>query len=220
MLPRGGPDHKRMGEEYRASLRDGHDVWVLGEGRIEDVTTHPATRAMVDAYAAWYDRHFDPAWRATLFTLPAAKGGRRPLAFDIPETAQDLRRIGRAVSAVSLLTGGNMTHTPGYGALIALGLLDTLKTLDLSAGEIANAAAYRDELVRSGRFLTFSAGAAPIGFRYRRDEAERAAIKVVRERDDGLVISGKVGMHTSSPASRRPSAAAATAPPSARPCST
>ena len=189
----------RTGDEYRASLRDGRDVWVLGEGRIEDVTTHPATRAMVDAYAAWYDRHFDPAWRETLFTPEAAPGERRPLAFEVPETIDDLRRIGRAVSAVSFLTGGNMTHTPGYGSLIALGLLDTLKGMDLSAGEIANAAAYRDELARSGRFLTFSAGAAPIGFRYRKDEAERAAIKVVREQDDGLVISGKVGMHTSSP---------------------
>ena len=189
----------RTGEDYRSSLRDGREVWILGEGRVEDVTTHPATRGMVDAYADWYDRHFDPAWAETLFTPPDGDGQRRPLAFEVPASVEALRRSGRAISAVSFMSGGNVTHTPGYGALIALGLLDTLKAMDLSAAEVAHAAAYRDELARTGRFLTFSAGGAPIGFRYRPDEADRAAIKVVRERDDGLVISGKVGMHTSSP---------------------
>ena len=189
----------RTGNDYREGLRDGRHVWILGEGRVDDVTTHSATRAMVDAYADWYDRHFDPAWREMLLTSPDGDGESRPLAFEVPGTAEQLRRLGRAISAVSFLSAGNVTHTPGYGALIALGLLDTLKTMNLSQAEIAHAAAYRDDLARSGRFLTFSAGGAPIGFRYRPEEHERAAIKVVRERDDGLVISGKVGMHTASP---------------------
>ncbi|MBV9967876.1 MAG: 4-hydroxyphenylacetate 3-monooxygenase, oxygenase component, partial [Alphaproteobacteria bacterium] len=51
----------RTGAEYREVLRnDGRRVWVLGEGEVEDVTTHPATAAMVEEYVAWYDRHFDP----------------------------------------------------------------------------------------------------------------------------------------------------------------
>ncbi len=188
----------RTGSEYRESLRDGREVWILGEGRVDDVTTHPAARAMTDAYAEWYDRHLDPAWGDTLLTQPG-EGDRRPLAFELPASIDQLRRLGRAISAVSFLSGGNVTHTPGYGALIALGLLDTLKIMDLSAAEIGNATSYRDDLARTGRFLTFSAGGAPLGFRYRAEEQDRAAIKVVRERDDGLVISGKVGMHTSSP---------------------
>ena len=52
----------RTGAEYRKSLRDGRRVWVMGQGMIDDVTTHPATRAMVDEYVAWYDLHFDDAW--------------------------------------------------------------------------------------------------------------------------------------------------------------
>jgi aromatic ring hydroxylase len=47
----------RTGAEYREALRDGRRVWVIGEGLIDDVTVHPATRATVDEYAAWYDRH-------------------------------------------------------------------------------------------------------------------------------------------------------------------
>ena len=55
----------RTGADYRESLRDGRRVWVLGEGVVEDVTTHPATRAMVEEYVAWYDRHFDPSGRTS-----------------------------------------------------------------------------------------------------------------------------------------------------------
>ena len=52
----------RTGADYRQSLRDGRRIWVMGDGLVDDITTHPATRAMVDEYSAWYDRHADPAW--------------------------------------------------------------------------------------------------------------------------------------------------------------
>ena len=57
----------RTGADYREALRDGRKVWVLGEGKVEDVTTHPATSAMVEEYVAWYDRHLDRAWQDVLF---------------------------------------------------------------------------------------------------------------------------------------------------------
>ena len=60
----------RTGAEYRDSLRDGRKIWVVGEGRVDDMTTHPATRAMVDYYVAWYDRHFDPEWQDVLLMPP------------------------------------------------------------------------------------------------------------------------------------------------------
>ena len=189
----------RTGAEYKESLRDGRKVWVLGVGPIDDVTTHPVTRGMVDEYAAWYDRLSDPEWADVLLTPPDAKGRRRPLAFEIPKTAQDLRRLGKAIISVHFLTGGNMTHTPGYGALIALGLLDTLKMMNISETEIENCARYRDDLALRRRFLTFCTGGPPIGFRFREDEKERTPLTVVKETDAGLVLRGKVSMHTSTP---------------------
>jgi 4-hydroxyphenylacetate 3-monooxygenase len=83
----------RTGAEYRESLRDGRNVWVMGEGRIDDVTTHPATAAMVDEYVAWYDRHFDPDWQDILLTKPDTNGERRPWAFETPTTSDHLRVI-------------------------------------------------------------------------------------------------------------------------------
>ena len=189
----------RTGAEYRESLRDGRNVWVLGEGPVADVTTDPSTSAMVDEYAAWYDRHFDAAWQDVLLTPPDGGGRRHPLALTPPETPAGLRRLGKAVSAVHFLTGGNMTHTPGYGALIALGMLNVLKRLDNSSEEIGAAEAYLESLSESGRFLTFAGGGPLIGTRLRQDESERVALRLVSETAEGVVVTGKVQMHTSTP---------------------
>ncbi len=185
--------HKlRTGAEYREALRDGRKVWVVGEGQVEDVTTHPATRAMVDEYVAWYDRHFDPAWRGRITT----KDGL-PWGYLAPRTSDDLVAMGRCFSATTFLSAGNITHTPAYGHLIALGILGEVQDSQLAPRQIDNAEAYRQGIVRTGRFLTFSSGAATIGQRMSPDPAERAALRVVRETDSGLVVRGKVGMHTS-----------------------
>src|SRR6185369_14041736 len=77
----------RTGGEYRQALHDGRRVWVVGEGLIEDVTLHPATRPMVDDYVAWYDRHLDRAWQDVVLTPPDERGERAPWAFALPRTA-------------------------------------------------------------------------------------------------------------------------------------
>ena len=189
----------RTGAEYRESLRDGRDVWVLGEGAVRDVTTDPSTSAMVGEYAAWYDRHFDPDWQDILLTPSDGNGHRRPLAFTPPKTSADLRRLGKAISAAHFLTGGNMTHTPGYGVLIALGLLNSLKRLNQSSAEIEAAEAYLESLTESGRFLTYASGGPPIGTRFREAESERVALRLVSETAEGIVVTGKIQMHTSTP---------------------
>ena len=187
----------RTGAEYREALRDGRRVWVMGEGLIDDVTVHPATRAMVDEYVAWYDRHLDPEWQDILFTPPDGHGARRPWAYLLPTSVADLRGMGRSFSATTFLSAGNITHTPAYGNLIALGILDAVQQRNVSAEQVANAAAHRDMIARTGRFLTFSAGAATIGYRLREDPAQRSPLTLVRETDAGMIVSGKVGMHTS-----------------------
>jgi aromatic ring hydroxylase len=181
----------RTGADYRKSLRDGRQVFVLGEGKVDDVTTHPATQAMVGEYAAWYDRHADPAWQATLFD---ASG---PLDYRVPRTSQDLVRMGKCFAATTFLSAGNITHTPAYGHMIALGVLHAVGLHKARPEQVGHAEAYRAEIARTGRFLTFAAGAAPIGFRLREDPADRVALKIVGRSDAGVVVRGKIGMHTS-----------------------
>ena len=85
----------RSGADYREALRDGRRVWVMGEGRIDDVTTHAATRAMVDAYVAWYDLHFEADWQDIALRPADARGERTPWAYVVPKSSEDLRGMGR-----------------------------------------------------------------------------------------------------------------------------
>jgi aromatic ring hydroxylase len=189
----------RTGAEYRDSLRDGRKVWVIGEGRVDDITTHPATRAMVDYYVDWYDHHRDPAWQDILLTPPEANRACMPLAFVVPQCADDLRRMGRSFAATIFPTAGNVTHTPAYGHLIALGILDAVQRRHPAPDQVATAAKYRDLLARTGRFLTFSSGGATIGYRFRQDPNARVSLRLIKEMEAGIIVRGKVGMHTSVP---------------------
>jgi aromatic ring hydroxylase len=187
----------RTGAEYRAALRDGRRVWVMGAGMIDDVTTHPATRAMVDEYAAWYDLHSASDWREIALAPPDCHGQSVPWAYVAPKTADELAGMGRFFSASTFLSAGNITHTPAYGHLIALGLLCSVEERGASADQLKHATGYRETIASTGRFITFCGGAPTIGYRMREDPADRAALKIVHETDAGLVLKGKIGMHTS-----------------------
>jgi aromatic ring hydroxylase len=182
----------RTGSDYRTSLRDGRRVWVMNDGLVEDVVAHPATSAMVEEYVTWYDRHFDPAWREILLTETGAPVWSLP-----PRSAADLRQIGRSYSATTFINAGNITHTPAYGHLIALGVETAVRAYGKFPEQIDNATEYRKSVGASGRFLTFSSGQATIGYRMRSDPATRNALRIVKETPEGLHLSGKVGMFTS-----------------------
>jgi aromatic ring hydroxylase len=188
----------RTGAEYRETLRkDGRKVWVLGEGRIDDVTTHPATATMVEEYAAWYDRHFDPGWHDILFAPATPERERTAWAYLLPKNSDDLVGMGRFFAKTIFLSAGYITHTPAYGHLISMGILTTVQEHNVVAEQIAHAAAYRELIASTGRFLTFCSGAQPIGFRLRENPADRTALKLVRETDAGVILGGRLGVHTS-----------------------
>jgi len=187
----------RTGAEYCEALRDGRRVWVMGDGWVEDVTAHPATRAMVEEYAAWYDRHFDPDWQEVLLSPANAAGERAPWAYVLPKTVEHLIGMGRSIAKTTFLSAGNITHTPAYGNLIALGVLTAAQAHNSSRENIGEAMAYRELIARTGRFLTFCGGAPIIGQRMQPDPRDRVALKLMRESDAGIVIRGRLGMHTS-----------------------
>jgi aromatic ring hydroxylase len=172
---------------------------VVGEGPVHDLTTHPATRAMVEYYTEWYDHHHDPAWQDILLTPPETTQERMPLAFVVPQCADDLRRMGRSFAATIFPTAGNVTHTPAYGHLIALGIVDAVQRHNPTPEYVATATKYREWLAATGRFLTFSSGGATIGYRFRQDANERVSLRLINETEAGIVVRGKVGMHTSVP---------------------
>jgi aromatic ring hydroxylase len=187
----------RTGADYREALRDGRKVWVMGAGPVTDVTTHPATSALVEEYALWYDRHGDPAWQETLLA-PAVDGERTPWAFVLPRTDKDVIGMGRSFAKTLFLSAGNITHDPAYGNLIAMGVLSAVEAQNGAASPQADKArTYRDGIARTQKFITYCGGAPVIGTRLRPDPQDRVALKIVRETDAGVVITGRLGMHTS-----------------------
>src|SRR6185503_5984268 len=68
---------------------------------------------------------------------------------------------------------------------------------NVSREQIAYATDLRESIARTGRYLTFSAGSASIGFRLRENPADRVALRLVKETDAGVVVRGKIGMLTS-----------------------
>src|SRR5690348_3517593 len=134
----------RTGAEYREALRDGRRVFVMGGGRVDDVTTHPATAAMVEEYVRWYDRHREPEWADTLLAPPDAAGKRVPVGYTLPKSSDDLVRMGRCFAATIFLSAGNITHTPAYGHLISLGIAIAAQEYGAPAAQIAHALAYRE----------------------------------------------------------------------------
>jgi 4-hydroxyphenylacetate 3-monooxygenase len=55
----------RTGDEYRAGLRDGREIWIDGK-RVLDATAHPAFKPVVDLKARMYDMAHEPVWAAVI----------------------------------------------------------------------------------------------------------------------------------------------------------
>ena len=91
------------GAEYRNERK----VGIAGEGAVEDVTTHPTLRAMVDEYVAWYDRHFDPAHRPQR-TLSDVLGGCCGIA--ILKARPRMSEVLRIVPGFSLVAAPMVPH--------------------------------------------------------------------------------------------------------------
>ena len=68
----------------------------------------------------------------------------------VPRSADDLVRMGRCFAATCFETAGNMTHTPAYGHMIALGALHAVGLRNDLAQQVANAEAYRAKIAPTG----------------------------------------------------------------------
>ncbi len=186
------------GDEYKRSLQDGRKVWIFGEGDIADLTVHPATAGLVDEYACWYDRHSDPEWADKLL-IDSGAGVRKPAGLMIPASSDDLVAMNKSIYAQAFVGAGNVTHTPAYGALIALGVLDSVEIIgEGNGGRPDVARVYRNKLEEEGLFLTLTGGASVLGDRFRAPD-DQSALRIVKETDAGIVVSGRTGMHTSTP---------------------
>ncbi len=181
----------RTGDEYRAALRDGREVWIDGES-VPDVTVHPMFRPLVDVRARIYDLQHDPATSGTMTWHDEASGEACAIGLKLPLTREDWERKRRAVDAVMWDIGGVVTRV-GDETIGEMWSLwdgkDFLNEIDPRFGD--NIERHIHEAVRCDPFHV-SANTDPKGDRSRRPQEQDPdmLVHVVRETDAGIVIRG------------------------------
>ncbi len=144
----------RIGIPRRRCATDG-EFSSLVKGRSRTSRRIPPRAPWWSNTSLWYDRHFDPAWQDVVLTPASANDERTPVGYMVPRSADDLARMGRCFAATCFLSAGNITHTPAYGHMIALGVLHAVGVRNASPQQVPNAEAYRAHIARTGRFLDF-----------------------------------------------------------------
>jgi 4-hydroxyphenylacetate 3-monooxygenase len=180
----------RSGKEHLQSLRDGRVVYVGGE-RIDDVTTHPWFRAAAQTVAGIYDLKADPAHREAM--TYEEDGGRHSVYFLKPKTREDLQKRSNGHRRIAEFTYGMFGRSPDHVASFVTGMA-------MKPDALPKPFAYADNLqkyyrhIRDNDVYVVYAVVPPQAARnpefYHKKNIPVPTLRVVREDDDGVVISG------------------------------
>jgi 4-hydroxyphenylacetate 3-monooxygenase len=184
---RADPSRPFTGEEYLASLRDGRTIYLDGE-RVTDVTTHPAFRNAAHSVARLYDALHDEATREVL-TTPTDTGnhGYTHRFFKPATSVSELRAQRDAIAAWARLTFGWMGRTPDFKAA----LTNTLgANADFYGPYADNARAWHRMAQEAVPFINHAIVNPPVDRGRSADIVRDVYVKVDRETDGGIVVSG------------------------------
>ena len=180
----------RSGKEHLETLRDGRVVYV-GSERIDDVTRHPAFREAARTVAAIYDLKADPANRDAM--TYEEDGGRHSIYYLRPKSRADLQRRMEGHRRIAEFTYGMFGRSPDHVASFVTGMAmkpDALPAPHAFAGNLSNY--YRH--LRDNDVYVVYAVLPPQAARnpefYIKKNIPVPSLRVVREDDDGVVISG------------------------------
>ena len=180
----------RTGQEHLESLRDGRIVYIAAE-RIDDVTSHPAFRNAARTVAALYDMKADPANREAL--TYEEDGGRHSIYFLRARSRDDLQRRMIGHKQIADFTHGMFGRSPDHVASFVTGMAMKPDELKAPHGNPDNLLAYY-RYARDHDLYTAYAVVPPQAARnpefYQRQNLPIPTLEVVREDDDGVVISG------------------------------
>ncbi len=188
------------GERYIDSLRDGREVWLDGK-RVDDVTTHPACRDMVQELARVYDLQNSDDYRDQMTYVDPESGLRTSLSWLIPETHEDSARKRRNSQLWNKLTWGQLGRSPDILAPYIANLVprrdqfSAFKNPHCDFGE--NILNYYRYCRDNDLFLTHALGdpqvdrsTQPQNERRAVPEDEEIALHVVEETAEGAIVTG------------------------------
>ena len=182
----------RTGADYLKSLRDGRQVFVDGE-KVADVTGHKAFREAARSMARLYDIAAEPANRE-LMTFTSPKTGQPVLrAYQIPKTHADLRARRLFSETWAEATFGLMGRTPDHVAGFFCGFAAVPSVFAAGGQKFAdNVVAYHAKLRDEHLYASYAIVPPQIDRSKPAHKQSDPALYagVVKERDDGIVISG------------------------------
>jgi len=171
----------KTGAQHLESLRDGRVVYI-GSEKVDDVTTHPAFRNAAQSIAAIYDM------KSRFFF--EEKGERFSNYFLKAKTREDLAKRTELHRAIAKMSHGLLGRSPDHVASFVTGMAMNPSVFGKYE---KNLTAYYDKMRREdlyGVYAVLPPQAARNPEFYQSKNLPVPSLRVVREDDDGLVVSG------------------------------
>jgi 4-hydroxyphenylacetate 3-monooxygenase len=182
----------RSGAEYLRSLDDGRQVFLDGE-RVGRVVEHPAFRAAARSIAGLFDLAAAPALRERMTFASPKTGAPVWRAWQIPRSHADLKARRLFSEAWAEASFGLMGRTPDHVGGFFTGFAATPRVFSAGGQQFAdNVVRFYEELRDNHLYASYAIVPPQID---RSKPAHRQSdptlyAGVVKERDDGIVISG------------------------------
>ncbi|MBW8905750.1 MAG: hypothetical protein JF611_08810 [Betaproteobacteria bacterium] len=174
----------KSGNEHLESLRDGRVVYI-GSERVDDVTTHPAFRNAARSMAAIYDlKRADPAFSFS------EDGERYSAYFLRARTREDLQQRTNLHRAIAALSHGLLGRSPDHVSSFVTGMAMNPSVFGLYAENLVRYYQHMRKHDLYGVYAVIPPQAARNPDFYVKQNIPIPTLRVVREDDDGVVISG------------------------------
>ena len=179
----------RTGNEYRASLDDGREVWMNGE-KVKDVCKHSQLKPVIDVRARIYDMQHDPSTKDQ--TTYQENGEDFAIGLRLPYEPKDWEDKRKAVDLVMHDIGGIVTRVGDETIGEMWSLWDGKEILNEIDPRFAeNIEKHIHTAIKLDPFHV-SANTDPKGDRSKapQDQDPDMLVHVVKETDAGIVIRG------------------------------
>ena len=179
----------RSGSQYLDSVRGNREVYING-CRVEDVTSHPMLKPLVDIRARIYDMQHAPAMRGIL--AYEERGEWNAVANKLPRAQEDWWDKRRATDTILDEIGGVVTRVGDESVGEMWSLFDGQDVLNEADPQFsANIRAHVEKVLRADPFHV-SANTDPKGDRSKppQEQDPDMLLHVVKETDAGIIVRG------------------------------
>jgi 4-hydroxyphenylacetate 3-monooxygenase oxygenase component len=186
---RGERSGLKTGRSYIESLRDGREVWVHGE-KVADVTKHPAFANVAKTIGDLYDLQHQDATR-DLMTYVDEDGVRGSISYMPPRSPEDLLRRRKNTEVWTEQSFGMFGRLPDFCSAMIVGfhdLHDELNALHPGFGD--NATNYLKYARQNDLVLSHALHDPNMDKTLRPSQDPDRCLRIVKERDDGIVVRG------------------------------